>query len=105
MAPSRRRGMVIGVIGAAATLGHVICTGIVPKLVAVGGWRSVYFVGIVPLLIIAFARRNLRNRRHRQPRLVLLVGRALRLVGLGQAVLDPTVPDVGSCGGQLRSHR
>ena len=59
--PAERRGMVIGVIGAAATLGHVICVGIVPKIVALGSWRAVYFVGVIPLVIIAFARRNLRE--------------------------------------------
>jgi putative MFS transporter len=59
--PAERRGMVIGVIGAAATLGHVVCTGIVPGLVAAAGWRSVYLVGVIPLVIIAFARRNLRE--------------------------------------------
>lgn len=59
--PAQRRGMVIGVIGAAGTLGHVICTGLVPILVESGTWRLVYFIGVVPLIIIAFARRNLRE--------------------------------------------
>jgi len=56
-----KEGMVIGVIGAAGTLGHVICTGLVPILVKSGTWRLVYFIGVVPLIIIAFARRNLRE--------------------------------------------
>ncbi|HMJ13390.1 MAG TPA: MFS transporter [Polyangiaceae bacterium] len=60
--PAERRGMVIGVITAMASLGSVICAGIVPILLKTDyGWRSVYFVGVVPLLILAYARRGLRE--------------------------------------------
>ena len=61
--PADRRGMVIGVIGAMATLGSVLCAGLVPLIVAATpfGWRAVYVVGVLPLVIIAYARRNLKE--------------------------------------------
>ena len=60
--PAARRGVVIGVISAFASLGSVCCAGIVPILLrAPWGWRTVYFVGIIPLVILAVARRNLRE--------------------------------------------
>ncbi len=60
--PSARRGMVIGVISAFSSLGSVTCAGLVPLLLKLPwGWRSVYFVGIIPLLLLAFARRSLRE--------------------------------------------
>lgn len=61
--PASRRGMVMGVIGAAAGLGSIVCVGVVPPLTQAFGWRSVYFVGVVPLLLMAFARRGLRETR------------------------------------------
>ncbi len=62
--PAARRGMVIGVISAFSSLGAVTCAGVVPLLLKTPfGWRSVYFVGIVPLIVLAFARRNLRETR------------------------------------------
>ncbi|MCC6214037.1 MAG: MFS transporter [Polyangiaceae bacterium] len=60
--PARRRGMVMGVINAFASLGSIVCAGVVPFLLrAQWGWRTVYFVGIVPLVILAYARRGLRE--------------------------------------------
>jgi putative MFS transporter len=60
--PAERRGMVIGVIQACASLGAITCAAVVPMLLATPlGWRSVYLVGTVPLVIIAIARRNLRE--------------------------------------------
>ncbi len=61
--PAARRGMVIGVIQAFSSLGAIVCAGVVPLLVLNSpyGWRTVYFVGIIPLLILAFARRGLRE--------------------------------------------
>ncbi|MFO0578565.1 MAG: MFS transporter [Polyangia bacterium] len=58
--PAERRGTVIGVIQACAGVGAVVCAAVVPALVHTRlGWRSVYFVGGVPLLLVAFLRRNL----------------------------------------------
>ncbi|WP_437591656.1 MFS transporter [Sorangium sp. So ce1000] len=60
--PSDRRGMVIGVIQAFSSLGSIVCAGVVPLLLATPyGWRSVYLVGGVPLVVIAVARRGLRE--------------------------------------------
>lgn len=61
--PAQRRGMVIGVIGAMATLGSVLCAGLVPLIVQLTpfGWRAVYAVGVLPLVFIAYARRNLKE--------------------------------------------
>jgi len=60
--PDERRGMVIGVISAFASLGSIVCAGVVPLLLQTEwGWRSVYFVAILPLVILAFARRGLKE--------------------------------------------
>lgn len=61
--PAERRGMVLGVISASAGLGSVLCAGVVPALSAAFSWRAVYFVGVLPLVIMAFARRSLRETR------------------------------------------
>jgi MFS transporter, putative metabolite:H+ symporter len=59
--PADRRGMVLGVVHAASALGGVVCAGIVPVLSQSFGWRSVYFAGVLPLLLLAWARRGLRE--------------------------------------------
>lgn len=60
--PADRRGFVIGTIQALSTLGSVTCAAIAPILIgSEWGWRSVFFVGAVPLVLLAFARRNLRE--------------------------------------------
>jgi len=60
--PAVRRGMVIGVISAFGSLGSIVCAGVVPILLKTAyGWRSVYLVGIIPLLVLAYARRNLKE--------------------------------------------
>ncbi len=60
--PAARRGMVMGVIQGCSSLGAIFCAGVVPLLLNTEyGWRSVYLVGIVPLLILAFARRSLKE--------------------------------------------
>lgn len=60
--PAERRGMVIGVISAFASMGAIVCAGIVPFLLkAPWGWRTVYFVAIIPLVLLAYARRELRE--------------------------------------------
>jgi putative MFS transporter len=62
--PADRRGMAIGVVSACSSLGAIVCAGVVPALLRLPwGWRSVYFVGIIPLVLLAFARRNLRETR------------------------------------------
>jgi putative MFS transporter len=60
--PANGRGTVMGVVSAAGALGAIVCAGVVPVLLHTAyGWRSVYFVSIVPLLVLAFARRGLRE--------------------------------------------
>jgi MFS transporter, putative metabolite:H+ symporter len=60
--PADRRGFVIGIIQAFSTFGGVVCAALVPVLVSTPwGWRTVYFVGVLPLLILAYARRGLRE--------------------------------------------
>jgi MFS family permease len=62
--PAARRGFVIGVIQAFSSLGSVLCAALVPALLATSlGWRAVYFVGVIPLLLLAWARRGLRETR------------------------------------------
>ncbi|MFT3770266.1 MAG: MFS transporter [Minicystis sp.] len=62
--PAERRGTVIGVIQACATLGGITCAAVVPLLLRTPiGWRAVYVAGAVPLVLVAFARRSLRETR------------------------------------------
>lgn len=60
--PADRRGMVMGVIQAFSSLGAVFCAGVVPLLLTLPwGWRSVYFAGVIPLVLLAFARRGIQE--------------------------------------------
>jgi MFS transporter, putative metabolite:H+ symporter len=59
--PADRRGTVIGVVQAASALGGVVCAGVVPVVAGSFGWRSIYFIGVVPLLLLAWARRGMRE--------------------------------------------
>jgi len=60
--PSKHRAMIIGFIQAMSSFGSIVCAGVVPLLLKTEySWRMVYFVGIVPLLILMYARRNLRE--------------------------------------------
>ncbi|MCA9604745.1 MAG: MFS transporter [Myxococcales bacterium] len=60
--PAHRRGLMIGLIQAFSSLGSVVCAGVVPILLrAPWGWRTVYLVGTIPLILLAFARRGLKE--------------------------------------------
>jgi MFS transporter, putative metabolite:H+ symporter len=60
--PAQRRGMVIGVVSASAGLGSIVCAGVVPLLLKTPlGWRTVYIIGVVPLLLLMYARRGLKE--------------------------------------------
>lgn len=71
--PADRRGMVIGLISAFASLGSIVCAGVTPILLQIDlthpltgepfGWRMVYIAGVVPLVLLAYARRNLAETR------------------------------------------
>src|SRR6478735_12129481 len=59
---ARARGTVLGVVSAANGLGAIVCAGVVPLLLATAyGWRSVYFVSIAPLVVLAIARSGLKE--------------------------------------------
>lgn len=58
--PAERRATAIGVLQALAAVGSVVCAALTPLLLHTPlGWRSVYFVGAIPLLLLAVARRAL----------------------------------------------
>lgn len=60
--PAERRGRVIGNLQVAATLGTIFCAAITPPMLASAlGWRGLYFVGTIPLIMLAYARRNLKE--------------------------------------------
>ena len=60
--PAARRGTVIGVLSAIGSLGSIACAGLVPILIqSPFGWRTVYLVSVFPLLLLAVARRTLRE--------------------------------------------
>ncbi len=62
--PADRRGFVIGLIQAFSSVGSILCAALTPTLLATSlGWRAVYFVGAIPLLLLAWARRSLRETR------------------------------------------
>jgi MFS transporter, putative metabolite:H+ symporter len=60
--PAERRGFVIGMMQLCAGAGMIVCAAITPLLLKTSlGWRGVFLVGIVPLLLMAYARRDLRE--------------------------------------------
>ncbi len=60
--PPERRATIMGVIQGFSSLGGIVCAGVVPLLLRTPyGWRTVYFVGVIPLILLAFARRNLKE--------------------------------------------
>lgn len=62
--PAARRGTVIGVLQACSSLGGIACAGLVPLMLKSPiGWRMVFVVGSVPLAIMAYARRGLKETR------------------------------------------
>lgn len=62
--PAARRGTVIGIIHGLNGLGAIACAGVAPELLKTSlGWRGVYFIGAIPLLLMAIARRSLRETR------------------------------------------
>jgi putative MFS transporter len=60
--PADRRGLAMGVIQGSLSLGMIVCAALVPLLLKTSfGWRSVYFAGIIPLILIAIARRSIQE--------------------------------------------
>ena len=57
--PKESRGLVIGTIQAFSTLGSIVCAGLAPILLATPwGWRSIYFVAVIPLVLLAWVRQG-----------------------------------------------
>lgn len=62
--PADRRAFATGVIQGVNSLGSIVCAGVVPMLLKLPwGFRSVYVVGGVPLLLVMFLRRGIRDTR------------------------------------------
>ena len=63
--PANARGMGQGLLGAAAAVGAGLAAVLFPVLVQSPlGWRGLYFVGVVPLLIVGYLRRSLPETTH-----------------------------------------
>ncbi len=60
--PAHQRGSAMGIIQASSSLGSIVCAGVVPMLLKLPtGWRTVYFIGAVPLVLLMIARRSMRE--------------------------------------------
>ncbi|MEC7519364.1 MAG: MFS transporter [Myxococcota bacterium] len=60
--PAKHRGLMIGLIQGFSSFGSIACAGLVPLLIETDyGWRMVYFVGAIPLVLLAVARRSLKE--------------------------------------------
>lgn len=91
--PAKRRGTAIGIISAAGGFGAIVCAGVVPLLLKTPlGWRSVYLIGVVPLLLISYARKNLKETErflargpvaHKNPILLWPRGQGRRVLEMG----------------------
>lgn len=58
--PAEKRAFAIGLIQGSLSLGMIFCAAVVPILINTEfGWRSVYYVGILPLFLVAIIRRTL----------------------------------------------
>lgn len=67
--PADRRGVALGLIQGFASLGSITCVALIPMLKKIDlfgwgpseGWRYVYFAGGLPLVLVAFLRRSLKE--------------------------------------------
>lgn len=60
--PADRRGFAVGMMQGLNSLGAIVCAGLVPILLKTPwGFRSVYVVGAVPLLLLIWLRRGVRE--------------------------------------------
>ncbi len=60
--PKDRRGFAVGIIQGMSSLGSIVCAGLVPIMLKTElGFRTVYIVGAVPLVILIWLRRNVRE--------------------------------------------
>jgi putative MFS transporter len=62
--PADRRGFAVGIMQGLSTLGAIVCAGLVPTLLKTPwGFRTVYLVGSLPLLLMIWLRRGVRETR------------------------------------------
>lgn len=60
--PADRRGFAVGTMQGLNSLGAIVCAGVVPSLLKTPlGFRAVYLVGAVPLLMMIWLRRSVRE--------------------------------------------
>lgn len=60
--PADRRGFAVGVMQGLNSLGAITCAGLVPSLLKTSlGFRSVYLVGALPLMLMIWLRRGVRE--------------------------------------------
>jgi putative MFS transporter len=62
--PAAKRGVGISIVQAAAGVGGIVGSAVFPIVAKVAlGWRAMYLLGIVPLVIVFFIRRSVRETR------------------------------------------
>jgi putative MFS transporter len=60
--PASKRGIGISIVQAAAGVGGIVASAVFPIVTKVAmGWRAMYLVGIIPLIIVFFIRRSVRE--------------------------------------------
>jgi MFS transporter, putative metabolite:H+ symporter len=60
--PADRRGFAVGVMQGLNSLGAIVCAGLVPTLLGTSlGFRAVYLVGSLPLVLLIWLRRGVRE--------------------------------------------
>lgn len=60
--PPEKRGMIIGIIQGFSSFGSIVCAGVTPFFVqSAWGWRGLYAFGIIPLVLVAYARRSIKE--------------------------------------------
>lgn len=60
--PASKRGMTIGLIQGFSSLGAICCAAVTPLFLSSAmGWRSLYLFGMIPLIIMAYLRRDIQE--------------------------------------------
>ncbi|HZO28654.1 MAG TPA: MFS transporter [Chloroflexota bacterium] len=64
VAPTKARATAQGILGAGFTFGFLLCSALSIYLIPAFGWRSLYFVGVLPALLAFFILRHLPESPH-----------------------------------------
>ncbi|HUW40638.1 MAG TPA: MFS transporter, partial [Rectinemataceae bacterium] len=84
--PAGRRGLAISIVQAAAGLGGIVGSAIFPIVEASPlGWRAMYLVGLVPLIVVFFIRTGLKETR----RFLLVRAVSSRAPAFGEILRPP----------------